>query len=67
MYAEAHLEPSRTSAVELLWENYEKSFIVDVRMGSKYVSGITFTVEKVYRMSIFVLYSQRQLMLYCKL
>ena len=25
----------------------QKSFIVDVRMGSKYVSGITFTVRKV--------------------
>ena len=30
-------------------------------MGSKYASGITFKVEKVYRMSIFVLHSQRQL------
>ena len=26
-----------------------KSFIVDARLGSKYVSGIGFTVEKVYR------------------
>ena len=41
-----------------------KSFIVDVRMGFKYASGITFTAEEDYRMSIFVLYSQRQLMLY---
>ena len=39
----------------------QKSFIVDVPMGSKYASGLTFIVEKVYRMSIFVLYSQRQL------
>ena len=27
----------------------QKSFIVDARLGSKYVSGIGFTVEKVYR------------------
>ena len=30
-----------------------KSFIVDARLGSKYPSGIGFTVEEVYRMSIF--------------
>ena len=34
--------------------------IVDVRMGSNCTSVVTFTVEKVSRMSIFVLYSQRQ-------
>ena len=49
----AHLQPSRTSTVELLWEN-KKKFILDVRLGSKYASGISFTVEKLYRMSIFV-------------
>ena len=49
----AHLQPSRTSTVELLWEN-KKNFILDVRLGSKYASGISFTVEKVYRMSVFV-------------
>ena len=38
-----------------------RSFIVDVPMGSKFTSGITFTVEKVYKISIFVLYSQCQL------
>ena len=27
----------------------QNSFIVDARLGSKYVSGIDFTVEKVYR------------------
>ena len=29
--------------------NHKKSFIVDSRLGFKYVSGIGFTVEKVYR------------------
>ena len=32
----------------------QDSFIVDVRLGSKYASGIGFTTEKVYRMSIFI-------------
>ena len=32
----------------------QESFIVDVRLGSKYASGIDFTVEKVCRMSIFI-------------
>ena len=32
----------------------QKSFIVDIRLGFKYASGISFTVEKIYRMSIFV-------------
>ena len=27
----------------------QKSFIVDARLGSKYISGIGFTVEEVYR------------------
>ena len=49
MYAEAYLEISRTSMVELLWENHKKSFIVDARLGFKYVSGIDITVEKVYQ------------------
>ena len=49
MYAETYLEPSRTSMVELLWKNCKKSSIVDARLGSKYVSGIGYTVEKVYR------------------
>ena len=32
----------------------QESFIVDVQLGSKYASGIGITVEKVYRMSIFI-------------
>ena len=31
----------------------QKSYIVDARLGSKYVSGIGFTAEKLYSMSIF--------------
>ena len=34
---------------ELLCVNHKKSLIVDARLGSKYVSGIGFTVENVYR------------------
>ena len=39
--AEAYLEPSGTSTMELFCENsfLEKSYIVDVRLGSKYTSG----------------------------
>ena len=32
----------------------QESFIVDVRLGSKYASSITLTVEKVYRMLTFI-------------
>ena len=39
----------------------QKGFIVDVPMGSKYAFGITFTLEKVYRMSIFFWDSQCKL------
>ena len=39
----------------------QKIFIVDVRLSSKYASGIICIVEKVCRMSILVLYSQSQL------
>ena len=49
MYAVAYLEPSRTSMVELLCKNHKKALL-----GSKYASVIGFTVEKVYRMSIFI-------------
>ena len=38
----------------------QKCLIADVRIGSNYTSSITFEVEKVSRMSIFVLYSERQ-------
>ena len=48
------LKPSRTYTMEHLCENHKKSFIVDVRLGSKYASAISSTVEKVYRISIFV-------------
>ena len=36
----------------------QESFIVDVWLGSKYASVIGFTVEKDYRMSIFIWYVQ---------
>ena len=37
----------------------QKDFIVDVWLGlNRYGSGIGFSVEKVYRMSIFIWYSQ---------
>ena len=49
MYAETYLEPNWTSMVERSCENQKKSFIVDARLGSKYVSSIGFTVKKVYR------------------
>ena len=39
----------------------QESSIVDVRLGSKYSSGIGFTVEKVYRMPIFIWYGQSRL------
>ena len=42
-------------------EESQESFIVDVRLGSKYASGIGFTVEKLYRMSIFIWYGQSRL------
>ena len=45
--------------VELSFENHKKVF--DVQLGSKYTSGIGFTVEKVYKMSIFIWYSQSSL------
>ena len=44
-YSVAYLEPSRTQ---------QKCCIADVRLGSNYVSGIGFTVEIVYRISIFI-------------
>ena len=46
-------EPSRTSL-----QKSQKSFIVDIRLSSKYVSGKGFTVERAYRMSIFICYCQ---------
>ena len=35
-------------------EKSQESFTVDFRLGSKYASGIGFTVEKIYRMSVFI-------------
>ena len=32
----------------------QESFVVDFRLGSKYASGIGFTVGKVNRMSVFI-------------
>ena len=45
-----------------LWKS-QKSFIVDIWLGFKCASGVSFTVEKVYRTSIFVWHSQSQLCL----
>ena len=36
------------------FQKSQKTFIVDIRLRSKYASGIGFTVEKVYRMSTFI-------------
>ena len=54
MHAVAYLEPSRTYIEKLLYERHQKCCIVDVRLDSNYVSGIGFTVEMVYRISIFI-------------
>ena len=35
-------------------EKSQESFTVDFRLGSKYASGIGFTVEKIYRISVFI-------------
>ena len=43
-----------------LWKS-QKSFIVDVQQGSKYASGVSLTVGKVYRMSIFIEYRKSAL------
>ena len=47
--------------MELFRENHKKNFIVDVRLGFKHASDISFT--EVYRMPIYVKYSQSQLCL----
>ena len=38
-----------------------ESFVVDVCLNFKYAFGIGFTVENVYRMSVFIWYGQRRL------
>ena len=43
-----------------LWKSQE-SFIVDVKLGSTYASGIGSTVGKVYRMPIFIEYGKSTL------
>ena len=53
MYAVVYLEPSRASL-----RKSQKSFIVDVGLGSKYASGIGFTPGKIFRMSKFVSFNQ---------
>ena len=53
MYAVAYLERSITSTVGILVK-ITKEFYCNVRLGSKYASGINFIVEKVNRMSLFV-------------
>ena len=44
MCTEAYLEPSRTSMVELLCK--KKTLLYCRRLGSKYPSGLGFTVER---------------------
>ena len=63
MYAKAYLKPSRTSTVDVYklqasLRKLQKSFVLDVWPCSKYTSGVGFTVEKVFRMSIYVWYYQ---------
>ena len=55
---EVYLEPIRLSTLELFLRKSKRNFTIDVRLGSKYASGISFIVEKVCRMSILALYSQ---------
>ena len=55
MYAEAYLEPSRTSTMGHLCEIHKKA-IADVQLGSKHASGISSPVGKLYRMPIFIEY-----------
>ena len=42
-------------------QKWQVSFIIDIRLGFKYTSRVGFTVEKVYRMSIFIWYGQSRL------
>ena len=55
MYAEVYLEPSRTFLMELSLRKSQKSFTIDVRLDSKYYSGIGFTAEKVYGIIIYLI------------
>ena len=58
MYAGVSLEPSRTSMGELLCKNHKKA---SLKLHTKYASGIGFIVEKVYRISLFIWYTQNLL------
>ena len=41
-FMEAHLETSLTSTIGILFLFLQKSFIVDVRLASKYVPGLSY-------------------------
>ena len=60
MYAEVYLR-AQSNIYGGTFQKSQKSFIVDVRPGSKYASGTCFAVEKIYRMPIFIWYSQSRL------
>ena len=55
MYSEAYVEPhvEQPHYIGTSLRKSQKTFIVDVLLGSKYASGVSFTVEKVYRVSLF--------------
>ena len=51
MYAEAYVEPyvEQPHYIGASLLKSQQNFIVDVLLGSKYASDVSFTVEKVYR------------------
>ena len=64
MYVELYLEPTQTIIGGASLQKLQESFIVDVWLGSKYTSGIGFTIKfynRFFRMSIFVWYGQKRL------
>ena len=61
MYAEAYLEPSILSTVELFRENHEKTLLQMFDWILNTLLLLSFKVEKICRMSMLVLYSQSQL------
>ena len=56
MYAEAYLQRSRFSSVELFWKSHKKNLLQMFSL----ILNTPLVVEKVSRMSILVLYSQSQ-------
>ena len=60
MSAEAYLEPSRISTIGHLCENYKKA-LLQMFNWDLYVSNISSTVGKVYRMSTFIEYKKSAL------